>query len=281
MLELLSDVGVESPGDMEGETWYLGRVIGMREKLGSKWYYRVRPVRMDAAPDTLQLKCEWYRRAPATSGNENRLQFYFGDHDTNKSLSAPLDVAWYDANAVCLGLALPTFDLETRAYTLSAEAAKDFDDAAETSSSAASVLIKTKKKSSSGAVMLSTALGSMHRVAMIARPEPPQNALLRQHLQTRRLLVNGSPRLAQNRPSARANPSIGTAVNVTDSDALWGEMGAQNQNKQPPKIDPLKPFRSVFPLDWSYPPRLVRCQLFLFSTFMNTSFETMNTFHSS
>eukprot|EP00035_Acanthoeca_spectabilis_P016223 m.328091 g.328091 ORF g.328091 m.328091 type:complete len:221 (+) comp16500_c0_seq1:301-963(+) len=165
MLELLSDVGVESPGDMEGETWYLGRVIGMREKLGSKWYYRVRPVRMDAAPDTLQLKCEWYRRAPATSGNENRLQFYFGDHDTNKSLSAPLDVAWYDANAVCLGLALPTFDLETRAYTLSAEAAKDFDDAAETSSSAASVLIKTKKKSSSGGPARSDAVDGARQYA--------------------------------------------------------------------------------------------------------------------
>lgn len=129
MLETLGDIAVHFCGDAAGETWYLGRVMGIQDKPYKRWQNRHAPVPLDVA-GTVRVRCQWYLRAKATKdadGKSSRCVFHLGNHPTDPELCAPVDDTWYEGSAV-LGLVTATFvEGSSNTFTVEQEMCDYFD----------------------------------------------------------------------------------------------------------------------------------------------------------
>lgn len=179
MLEVLGDVAVQVYDDSAGETWYLGKVMAMQDKPGKRWQNRSHPVSLDSMA-TVRVKCEWYHRAKGDASGE-RCTFYLGDHPTDKDLSAPLDVAWYEGTSI-LGLVTTEYDRSMGAFIVDTELCKHFDEQTAVSAPRSKRKSRKRKTNSDQSVAVSGARrpgrdneGRSARAAKRAYATPPND----------------------------------------------------------------------------------------------------------
>lgn len=147
MLEVLSDVAVQVKGDAAGQKWYLGRVMVIQHMPGKSWQNRLHPVDLLSSPEKVRVRCEWYHRSLAG----DRTTFYFGDHPTDTTLSAPLDAAWYSGESI-IALVIPEYDAVAETFSVDATRCADFDKSASTQPETAKVVKRKRATTASSAV---------------------------------------------------------------------------------------------------------------------------------